>query len=234
MNNSRSSRQPPRPRRRQPCAGLDSNATLRTAGGYHARLPPLARAPRDAAELPRRSTAALPPLRMAGGRPLSLTSAPAPGDARQQRELILIDTSACAEFLSGTWSVVSARVDAELAGDVAICDAIRTESSPARETRVVWERFDGCRRGPPCPQPNRRTATPGRQAEVVAVLLYRYPGTDIGWTAIVTSAPGVPIRLCRPPPPAREPRRRPPRRLGRQPPVVSGLAVSKAVTRANA
>ena len=41
--------------------------------------------------------------------------------------MILIDTSAWVEFLRDTGSVVSARVDAELDGDIAICDAIRME-----------------------------------------------------------------------------------------------------------
>ena len=38
--------------------------------------------------------------------------------------MILIDTSAWVEFLRDTGSVISARVDAELDGDIAICDAI--------------------------------------------------------------------------------------------------------------
>jgi predicted nucleic acid-binding protein len=41
--------------------------------------------------------------------------------------VILIDTSAWVEFLRDTGSVISARVDAELDGDIAICDAIRME-----------------------------------------------------------------------------------------------------------
>jgi predicted nucleic acid-binding protein len=41
--------------------------------------------------------------------------------------MILIDTSAWVEFLRDTGSVASARVDAELDGDIAICDAIRME-----------------------------------------------------------------------------------------------------------
>ena len=41
--------------------------------------------------------------------------------------MILIDTSAWVEFLRDTGSVVCKRVDAELDGDVAICDAIRME-----------------------------------------------------------------------------------------------------------
>ena len=41
--------------------------------------------------------------------------------------MILIDTSAWVEFLRDTGSVVSMRVDAELDGDIAICDAIRME-----------------------------------------------------------------------------------------------------------
>lgn len=41
--------------------------------------------------------------------------------------MILIDTSAWVEFLRGTESAVSTRVDAELDGDIAICDAIRME-----------------------------------------------------------------------------------------------------------
>ena len=38
--------------------------------------------------------------------------------------MILIDTSAWVEFLRDTGSVVSTRVDDELDGDIAICDAI--------------------------------------------------------------------------------------------------------------
>ena len=41
--------------------------------------------------------------------------------------MILIDTSAWVEFLRDTGSVISARVDVELDGDIAICDAIRME-----------------------------------------------------------------------------------------------------------
>ena len=41
--------------------------------------------------------------------------------------MILIDTTAWVEFLRDTGSVVSMRVDAELDGDIAICDAIRME-----------------------------------------------------------------------------------------------------------
>jgi len=41
--------------------------------------------------------------------------------------VILIDTSAWVEFLRNTGSVVCMRVDAELDGDIAICDAIRME-----------------------------------------------------------------------------------------------------------
>ena len=41
--------------------------------------------------------------------------------------MILIDTSAWVEFLRDTGSDVSARVDAEMGGEIAICDAIRME-----------------------------------------------------------------------------------------------------------
>jgi len=41
--------------------------------------------------------------------------------------VILIDTSAWVEFLRDTGSGVCARVDAELAGDISVCDAIRME-----------------------------------------------------------------------------------------------------------
>ena len=49
------------------------------------------------------------------------------GDARQQRNVILIDTSAWVEFLRDTGSDVSARVDAEMGGEIAISDAIHME-----------------------------------------------------------------------------------------------------------
>ena len=41
--------------------------------------------------------------------------------------MILIDTSAWVEFLRDTGSDVSARVDAEMGGEIAICDAISME-----------------------------------------------------------------------------------------------------------
>ena len=41
--------------------------------------------------------------------------------------MILIDTSAWAEFLRGTGSAVCRRVDAELDGGIAICDAVQME-----------------------------------------------------------------------------------------------------------
>ena len=73
----------------------------------------------------------------AGGWPPEPGGRPAParirlerrfgGDARQQRNVILIDTSAWVEFLRDTGSDVSARVDAEMGGEIAICDAIHME-----------------------------------------------------------------------------------------------------------
>ena len=63
--------------------------------------------------------------------------------------MILIDTSAWVEFLRDTGSVVSARVDAELAGDIAICDAIRMELlGGARDKRHLEEAAGFHRRKP--------------------------------------------------------------------------------------
>ena len=59
---------------------------------------------------------------------------------RQQRNVILIDTSEWVEFLRDTGSVVSTRLDAELGGDIAICDAIRIEVlAGARDERHLEE-----------------------------------------------------------------------------------------------
>ena len=54
--------------------------------------------------------------------------------------MILVDTSAWVEFLRDTGSIVCRRVDAELDGDIAICDAVRMEVlAGARDERHLDE-----------------------------------------------------------------------------------------------
>ena len=58
-------------------------------------------------------------------------------DAFQPRSVILVDTSAWIEFLRDTGSPVCSLVDELLAGEIAICDAVRMEVLAGGEGRIA-------------------------------------------------------------------------------------------------
>ena len=90
--------------------------------------------------------------------------------------MILIDTSAWVEFLRDTGSVISARVDAELDGDIAICDAIRMEVLAGARDESHLEALRGLLARASVYPPNPRTTTRRRGCTADAAVKARRCG----------------------------------------------------------